>query len=251
MKDLFSDNSAAYAQFRPQYPDELFRFIYNKTPGFEAAWDVGTGNGQVATILADQFARILATDISEKQLAEANPKPNIKYRKQSAEAAFIEPSCFDLIITSQALHWFDFTSFYDQVYLHLKSDGLFVAVGYGLIQCQEPQLDNAINHLYYQLLKDYWDPERKHIDKAYQSIPFPFSEIQCPTNLTIREQWSPARLCAYLGTWSAVQHYRTRTGADPLAEILALSKQLGEETPYNCHFPVFLRAGYLNGNANK
>ncbi|MEM7040277.1 MAG: SAM-dependent methyltransferase, partial [Bacteroidota bacterium] len=69
MKDNFSHASGNYAKFRPQYPADLYDFIFQHVPDFERAWDCGTGNGQAARALAERFARVEATDISANQLA--------------------------------------------------------------------------------------------------------------------------------------------------------------------------------------
>jgi len=48
MKDNFSKGSYQYSQFRPKYPVELFSFLESLVELKGAAWDCGTGNGQVA-----------------------------------------------------------------------------------------------------------------------------------------------------------------------------------------------------------
>ena len=55
MKDNFSKQSSLYAQFRPAYPKELFQFLLPLVPAKNAAWDCGTGNGQVAVKLSRLF----------------------------------------------------------------------------------------------------------------------------------------------------------------------------------------------------
>lgn len=244
MKDLFSANAAGYAQFRPRYPRELFKFIYAQLKDFSYAWDVGTGNGQLAVELSRRFKQVLATDISAQQLLEAEKKDNIEYRKQAAEESTVEAKLFDLIACAQAIHWFDFEAFYAQVRRHLKPDGLFVAIGYGLLTCSEPKLHAGIQHLYYDLLSDCWDPERKYLDTAYTDIPFPFRELSCPS-CSIQVSWTAERLCAYLETWSALRNYRKKYNADPLQSLRSLIRDYPARQEYVCHFPVFLRAGRL------
>jgi hypothetical protein len=48
-KDLFSENAADYSAYRPDYPDQLFEFIFSHVKDFDTAWDCGTGNGQATT----------------------------------------------------------------------------------------------------------------------------------------------------------------------------------------------------------
>ena len=55
MKDNFSTQAALYARFRPTYPPELIDLLASLAPARMAAWDCGTGNGQVAVLLAGHF----------------------------------------------------------------------------------------------------------------------------------------------------------------------------------------------------
>jgi hypothetical protein len=50
-KDLFSQQSKLYAQFRPSYPQELFDYILQFVKERGTAWDCATGNGQAASVL--------------------------------------------------------------------------------------------------------------------------------------------------------------------------------------------------------
>src|SRR6476659_9240028 len=72
-KDHFSKQAADYARFRPRYPRELFEYLGGVAPSRALAWDCATGNGQAAVALAEVFERVIATDASEKQIANAQP----------------------------------------------------------------------------------------------------------------------------------------------------------------------------------
>ena len=115
MKDNFSNQSKLYAAFRPHYPEALYNFIYSKLSHFNIALDVATGNGQVAAALSGKFEKVYATDISEKQLAQAIQKENITYKKEAAEKFSFADESFDLITVAQAIHWFDFEHFFKEV----------------------------------------------------------------------------------------------------------------------------------------
>ncbi len=60
MKDKFSQQAATYAQFRPDYPSELYDFILKNTENQGITWDCATGNGQAAKVLAGQASKILS-----------------------------------------------------------------------------------------------------------------------------------------------------------------------------------------------
>src|SRR5689334_1149416 len=114
MKDNFSKQASLYARYRPVYPPELFSFILNHIEKKDSAWDCATGNGQTAKELAKHFDKVHATDISQKQLDQAEQASNIFYSLQAAEQTNFSDNQFDLVTVSQALHWFDFDKFYTE-----------------------------------------------------------------------------------------------------------------------------------------
>jgi SAM-dependent methyltransferase len=245
MKDRFSKASQNYATFRPTYPTELYDFLLSQTKGRAKAWDVGTGNGQVATVLAEHFQQVEATDISANQLANATQKPNILYSKQRAEETNFPNKTFDLITVAQAIHWFDFEQFYTEVRRTAKPNALLVVIGYGVFAVN-PKIDAiTIGHLYNEVIHNDWDKERHYIDENYATIPFPFEEIECP-KLEMVCEWNFDQLMGYLNTWSGLQNYTARTGTNPL-EVLAtdLRQAWGNATHHTVRFPILLRIGKI------
>ncbi len=104
MKDNFSIQADVYAKYRPDYPKELFDFILSHIHSKGIAWDCATGNGQTAKELAKHFEKVYATDISQKQLDNAEQASNIFYSIQAAEQTNFPANSFDLVSVSQALH---------------------------------------------------------------------------------------------------------------------------------------------------
>ncbi len=240
MKDNFSTNSSQYAQFRPKYPAELFSFLENRVELKGAAWDCGTGNGQVAGELAKFFKRVEATDISQQQLENAVKVSNINYSLQPAEKTNFPDNSFDLITVAQAIHWFDFSQFYKEVNRILKPGGIIAIIGYGLFKSNE-QTNDLINHFYRNIVGPYWDPERRYLEDGYRSIQFPFEEIQTP-DLEMEFSWDFEHLIGYLKTWSAVKHFQNKNGYDPVDVISEdLRTAFGEHRLVK--FPLFLRLG--------
>ena len=95
--DNFSRQADLYKKYRPEYPEELFLFILKHVKEENKAWDCGTGNGQVANVLSDYFKEVYATDLSEKQIQQAERVKNVYYRVQRAEERTFEENSFDLI----------------------------------------------------------------------------------------------------------------------------------------------------------
>jgi len=244
MKDNFSNHAADYAKFRPTYPQELYDYLYGIVQQKSKAWDVATGNGQVAVELSKVFTEVLATDLSANQLAEAPKLKNISYRVQTAEESFSIEEQFDLITVAQAIHWFDFEAFYKQVKLHLKPSGIFAAIGYSVIGTSG-ELNSVIQHFYKEITDPYWDPERKYLDENYHSIPFPFEELKTP-KLEMPVYWTAEDLLNYLNTWCAVKHYEKANGQNPLSLIQEdVFKHWGTKAKREFKFPLLLRVGKL------
>src|SRR5215470_9294046 len=94
-KDHFSKQAAGYATFRPRYPQRLFDYLGSIAPTRQVAWDCGTGNGQAAVGLASVFDRVIATDASERQIANARSHEIIEYRIAPAENSGIGSKTID------------------------------------------------------------------------------------------------------------------------------------------------------------
>lgn len=240
MKDLFSNHSQLYQKARPCYPQSIANEILKYVEYTEFAWDCGAGSGQFTQVLSPYFSKVIATDLSQQQLDQAPVLSNVQYLAQPAEENDFPSACFDLITVAQAIHWFNFEDFYKEVKRVLKPNGIFAVVGYGLIQVENEKLQNAIQHLYFETLKGYWDVERHYVDESYLTIPFPFQEIEMP-KLHMEYEWSAIQLLDYFRTWSAIRHYQKQNLDDPLAELKYLFNQ--NDVVYKVQFPILLRIG--------
>jgi ubiquinone/menaquinone biosynthesis C-methylase UbiE len=221
MKDNFSQQSQAYATFRPSYPPALAAEIAALAPEQSLVWDCATGNGQMAVLLADHFDQVIATDISAKQLALSTYKDNIEYREEPAHQSTFEEYSVDAVVIAQAIHWFDFDAFYEEVHRVVRPGGITIAIGYPLMTVEVPALDAHLKYFYSGVLGPYWDEERKHLDNDYQTIPFPFETIEME-EMTMHYDWDLATFVGYPETWSALQHFRKATSKDPIPEIFRL-----------------------------
>ncbi|WP_080057356.1 class I SAM-dependent methyltransferase [Spirosoma aerolatum] len=239
--DRFSGHADLYAQYRIDYPTDLYEFILQFVNNRHIAWDCATGNGQVAGTLADLFTQVEATDMSEKQLAEAVQKPTIRYQLSTAEHTPFADHTFDLITVAQAIHWFDIQAFHQEVRRVAKPGGVIAEWGYGLVQ-PGPDLAPILIDFYRNRIGPYWDPQRKHIDHAYESLPFPFADAQ-RERFTATRTWSLERFLNYLRTWSAVRQYIHENEADPVTDLGEQLKQTWGNEEREVRFPIFLRVG--------
>jgi ubiquinone/menaquinone biosynthesis C-methylase UbiE len=241
--DNFSTQATIYQKYRPVYPPELYEFIFKQVKNKHKAWDCGTGNGQVANILAKHFSHIEATDISENQLKNAPAKDNITYSRQRAEHTNFPNQHFDLISVGQAIHWFDFEPFYKEVQRVAKKDAILAIFGYGLLRIDG--INDDIDHFYYKIIGPYWNKERRHIDNAYSSIPFPFTEIQPTQDFFIKDTWTIEQLEGYLNTWSSVQRFIKKEGFNPVNDFIKKLQTKWGTTSKSVAFPILIKLARL------
>jgi hypothetical protein len=105
-------------------------------------------------------------------------------------------------------------------------------------------LDPILDEFYVRTIGPYWDPERAHIDAHYRSLPFPFDEIPVP-GFTAELRWPRAEITGYVGTWSALERCRTKTGSDPLPAFDdALRKAWPTTDTIDVRLPFMMRIGY-------
>jgi SAM-dependent methyltransferase len=243
----FGEQAADYLQFRPDYPDTLYAYLSSLVKEHDLVWDCGTGNGQAASNLAGYFKKVIGTDINQKQLDVAIKKDNIYYHCWPAEKTDIAGTTVDLITVAQALHWFNFDEFYREVLRVAKPNGIIAAWCYSLGR-MNPEVNQVMDNLYYTILGDtYWPGERKYIDHAYRTIPFPFEVLLTPA-FFIEKKMNFVQLVGYLNTWSACKEYQKRNQKNPLELIYAtLQTAWGDrDMQHIMRWPIHLRVGRIN-----
>jgi SAM-dependent methyltransferase len=244
LKDNFSTGSDKYARYRPRYPKAFFDYLYTLVTDRNVGWDCGTGNGQVAAELAKEFRQIYATDISQSQMNQAPPRANVSYSVQPSEHTSFSDDTFNLIIVAQAIHWFDFGKFYNEVKRTGKDGAILCVLGYAR-PVVSPQIDAIVTDFYIDVVGPYWDKERRYIDEDYKTIPFPFEEVPTP-QFQAEYNWDLPHLVGYIGTWSAVKHFIAQRNYDPLADLAAeLGKVWLENATLTVSFPLLLRIGKI------
>lgn len=242
--DLFSRQSAAYAQYRPRYPAALYDWLAAVSPGHRLAWDVGTGNGQAAVDLAERFDAVLATDASPDQIARAQPHPRVTYRVATAEAAEVPAHGCDLVTVAQAAHWFDMAAFAQRCRLALRPGGVVAVWAYAFHTSGDPALDQVLGRIGLDELGPFWPPQVRLIWNGYADLPFPFEPIAAPP-LDLEVTWTLPELLGYLRSWSASQRYVEAHGrhpAQPHADAL-LAAWGDPDTARVLKAPLALRVG--------
>lgn len=240
-KDNFSNQAATYSKFRPSYPPILYEYLYGHCTKFDRVLDTATGNGQVASALSTQFNQVFATDISQSQIDHAHQADNISYSVQRAESTNFESGSFDLITVGQAYHWFDFEAFGKEANRLLKPRGIIAIWTYGLLRIT-PEIDSLIDDFYLNTIDAYWDPERKWVEEHYQTVPFPFDNVDNKFSYNIESKFTIEQLAGYLNSWSAVQHFIKKEGFNPVGNIVEKIKKHWVDQQ-DIRFPGVVRIG--------
>ena len=239
--DYFSSVAAQYAANRPQYPEELFAWLASLVAQHELALDVGTGNGQAATRLAEHFSQVIATDPSAEQLANAVQNERVSYRIAKAEESGLQDQSADLITAATAAHWFDHMAFHAEVDRVLKPGGVLAVWNYSWAVVT-PKVDAVVDR-FRTFVQPYWPAGREHIDTGYRTLPFPYLDLSGVPEFACRMQWTADRFLGYIGTWSAVQAARRVLPDDPINALAPELREAWGENVREVRSPIAMRVG--------
>ncbi|WP_420643578.1 class I SAM-dependent methyltransferase [Candidatus Leptofilum sp.] len=209
-QNLFSDKSEIYLNARPRYPEKLYSILVDLCENHERVWDAACGNGQASIDLANHFTKVLATDISNQQIANAIAHPKVEYSVQPSESTNFKESSFDLVCVAQALHWFDFEKFWPEVHRVLKPNGIFAAWGYSWFKILG-EIDAIIEQAFMKKLEPYWAKQNQLLWDHYIDVPFPFLPQNMPP-IEMSMYWDLNELFAYLHSWSATRRCMAAQG---------------------------------------
>jgi ubiquinone/menaquinone biosynthesis C-methylase UbiE len=245
--DHFSSVANRYADFRPHYPVELFDYLATLVPQTSTVWDCACGNGQATVDLAAQFDQVIGTDASKEQIASATPNPRIEYRVAPAEQSGLPNQSIALVTVAQAVHWFNFDRFYDEVKRVLTPNGLIAVWAYGINMVEGDAVNKLAQQYYAETVDPYWPPERKLVEDGYRTIPFPFREMTPPA-FHMEARWTLDELIGYFSTWSATNRYIKANGNNPLEPLAKELKQVWGNTEHRRQivWPLSVRIGRQN-----
>jgi SAM-dependent methyltransferase len=197
--------------------------------------------------LARYFERVIATDASAEQIAQAEPDPKVQYRVADSASSGLADNSMDMVTVAQALHWLDLKAFYAEATRVALPGGAVVIWGYGDPILETEPLQKTLHAFNRGTIEEFWMPERLILLERYAKIPFPFREIETP-QMDLEREWTLSELVGYLRTWSATANYVKQKRIDPIPGIESkLAKDWGEkERRRLIRWPLHIRAGYAD-----
>lgn len=241
----FLDRGDEYAAARPRYPAELFQWLASQAKSRKLVWDCGTGSGQAALGLARHFEHVIATDISDNQIAHAQADPRIAYAVCSAENPTDQVVGFNVVTCACSLHWFELSAFYKAVWRLAAPEAFFCAWTYEWPVLSSDKLNDLLQEYKNSVLKDHWAPEAALYLDRYRSIEFPFVDVSVPP-FSASLAGGCEGLLAFLRTWSAVKSLIKQDGE---ASIIFIEQRIREHWDLSpnldIQLPLYFRSGYI------
>jgi ubiquinone/menaquinone biosynthesis C-methylase UbiE len=217
--ETFGRQAATYAKGRPSYPPDLFDWIAAQVPEHSLALDVGTGSGQAAMALTEHFDHVIATDLSDAQIAAAPDHPQITYRATSANQSTLDNDTANVVTVATALHWFATPEFWIEVKRVTKSGGLFCAWTYHRADV-DADMETHLLAPILDIIDPYWAEGNRLSWRGYDPVELalPFEPVVMP-KFTCELAWTAEQFADHIESWSA--HFRAREDglSDALSDI--------------------------------
>ena len=113
---------------------------------------------------------------------------------------------------------FDHAAFYAEAERVTRPDGVLAVWSYSEARINS-EIDELMEWFMYDLLHDYWPPGRWYVRDSYNTLPFPFEQIQTP-QFYCDMTWTLAHWLDYIKSWSSYNRYAEKHQADPLEFLL-------------------------------
>ncbi|KAJ5278739.1 hypothetical protein N7478_004111 [Penicillium angulare] len=203
-----------YSKFRPEYHPNVYENIVNhhtSTGGtFDTLIDIGCGPGTATHALAPKFTQVFGLDpspgmISVARAQSANkPTSNVRFEVSTAEdlgrnlSPPIEENSVDLIISANAVHWFDMPRFWATAARVLKPKGTVAlwSPGRPLMSSSTPnasKIEAAIEEWETEYLAPFLEPGNIIVRNAYVDLVLPWMADEPVTAFEegsfIRKDW--------------------------------------------------------------
>ena len=214
----------------PLDPKALFHWLAGCPAENEVCIECGAGFGEVSAALSPFFKTTIATDIAPP---EQKSPYGVRIVPAPAEQIPASDGSVDLLVSMQALHFFELPDHLAEARRVLRSGGIYAAFCWGPMILPE-QIARAYRRTI-GALAPYWEAERGWVLAGYRGVPVAGTAIDMPSARLTRQMTLPA-LDARIARWSAMQN-ALRAGAsiaEPHLETLTLS----DEDSFDVSWPI-------------
>ncbi len=210
----FDTVASAYDKFRPSYPDELYKMIFNYTALDESccAVEVGIGGGQATLPILKTGCNVTAVEYGKEfsKLCEEKFReyPNFSVVTGKFEDVNFDNNSYDLVYSATAFHWIPEDVGYPKVFSMLKRGGVFARFANHPYPCKDnPPLFDKIQEIYAEYYPDkkgksraeYSGAQAGQIAKIAEN--YGFTDIKFAMFYRTRT-FSASEYCKLLGTYS-------------------------------------------------
>jgi ubiquinone/menaquinone biosynthesis C-methylase UbiE len=140
---LFRDQSQAFRQFRPEYPQSLYDWMRSIIPNDQrdSVVDIACGVGKSTGNLKQIFRNVYGLDLEENQIRQAKQLyPEIQFLVSTAEQGAFRKGTMDCITVATAFYWFNMAKALEEFRRLLKPQGHLFVYQYYYPVPQKPKI---------------------------------------------------------------------------------------------------------------
>ena len=210
----FDTIASSYDKFRPSYPDELYKVIFDYIFLDETccAVEVGIGGGQATLPILNTKCNVTAVEYGQEFSKLCKEKfreyPNFSVVTGKFEDVDFDNNSYDLVYSATAFHWIPENVGYPKVFSMLKHGGVFARFANHPYPCKDnPALFDEIQEIYAEYYSnkrgksraEYSETQAEQIAKIAEK--YGFTDIKYALFYRTRN-FSASEYCALLGTYS-------------------------------------------------
>ena len=227
----FDTVASTYDKFRPSYPDELYKMIFNYTSLNETccAVEVGIGGGQATLPILKTGCNVTAVECGKEFSKLCKEKfreyPNFSVVTGKFEDVNFDNNSYNLVYSATAFHWIPEDVGYPKVFSILKRGGVFARFANHPYPCKDnPPLFDKIQEIYAEYYPDKKGKSRTEYSGAQAGQIAKIAENYGFTNIKFAmfyrtRTFSANEYCKLLGTYSDHIAIEENTRREFVAEI--------------------------------